>query len=78
MIKNFKIKKQSEVLVLDENFCPERSIILGDEVLLGSEQIEGPIQCECGECNNEFFCAELSPSLTVQVSAEDISIVNLN
>ena len=72
MQNTFQIKKQSEVLILGKENLPETTLVIGEELALSSHQVDGPYECECGNCNKQFYFAEICPSMIVQVDYEDM------
>ena len=77
MKNTFKIKKQSKVLILDKEYMPETTLVIGEELTLSSHQVDGPYECECGNCDNHFDFAEICPSMIVKVGCEDMKISQL-
>ena len=74
MQNTFQIKKQSEVLILDKDYTPQNMLVIGEELTLSNHQVEGPYECDCGNCNNHFYFAEICPSMIVQVDYEDMKL----
>lgn len=78
MSKKYKIKKQSEVTIMETQYFPEGKLIFDEDMMLPSCHVEGPYKCECGNCQNQFYFAELFPSVHVQIAVEDLEKMTLN
>ena len=73
----YQIKEQSEVLILDKDYMPETKIVIGEELTLFNNQVDGPHEFDCGNCNNRFYFAEICPAMIVQVNCEDVKCIQI-